>query len=263
MNYLISEAVKKEKPIVRVLNINIHNYKFDELLQELKEGVVFTPNIDHLAKLQMDRSFFNIYGKADYCVCDSRLLILNSRLGLIPKLKEQIAGSDLLPAFCQYHKDNKDIRVFLLGGNTPHTLKNAIFNINRKANREIVVGGYSPPFGFENNPEESFKIINLINKSNATVLAVGVGAPKQEKWIMEHKSLLPEIKISMAIGATIEFEAGSIKRSPKWTTTIGMEWAYRIYREPKRLWKRYLIEDIPIFMLLIKQRLGIYKNPWI
>lgn len=247
---------------VNILNISISNYSFIELLQTLKEGVVFTPNVDHLMKLQRDRSFYEVYQKADYIVCDSRIIQATSGLVSRGGIKEQIAGSEFFPAFCRYHcNHSKDIRVFLLGGTTK-SVSQAQRNLNHKCKNQVVIGGYSPPFGFENDPKECDQIIQRINESGATVLAVGVGAPKQEKWIIEHKHKMPNVKIFFAIGATIDFQAGSRHRPPKWVSRIGLEWAYRLCQEPQRLSRRYFIDDIPYFALILKQKLGWYQNPW-
>ncbi|MEZ4826300.1 MAG: WecB/TagA/CpsF family glycosyltransferase [Bacteroidia bacterium] len=247
---------------VNILNISIHNHTFEELLAGLKKGVVFTPNVDHIMKLQKDREFYEVYVRADYLVCDSQIVKATSGLVSPIKIKEQIAGSDFFPAFCHYHRNNTgQVKVFLLGG-TEESVIQAKDNINAKAGAQVVVDGYSPPFGFERNAEEEKNIIDRINRSGATVLAVGVGAPKQEKWIMKHKDQLPGVEIFFAIGATIDFQAGNVKRSPKWITAIGMEWLYRMMQEPQRLVKRYLVDDLPYFYLILRQRLGKYENPW-
>ncbi|MGB6295049.1 MAG: WecB/TagA/CpsF family glycosyltransferase, partial [Rivularia sp. (in: cyanobacteria)] len=90
----------------------------------------------------------------------------------------------------------------------------------------------------------------------------GVGAPKQEMWIAKHRKYLHSVKIYLAIGATINFEAGNIKRCPKWVSEVGLEWLYRLSSEPKRLWKRYILDALPFIYLIFKQRLKMYKNPW-
>ncbi|MEO0473587.1 MAG: WecB/TagA/CpsF family glycosyltransferase [Bacteroidota bacterium] len=256
------DGAMNQKEIVRILNVDFHNFTFQGLLDELEAGVIFTPNVDHLMKLQKDQSFYDIYHQADYLVCDSRIIQAVSGLVSPAKIKEQIAGSDFFPAYCHYHRDNTDnVKVFLLGG-TEESVVQAQNNINAKAGNDVVIGGYSPPFGFHTNVEENQKIIDMIKDSGATALAVGVGAPKQEKWIMANKHLLPGVKVFFAIGATIDFAAGNVKRSPKWITKIGMEWFYRMMQEPGRMVKRYLIDDLPFFYLLLKQRLGTYRNPW-
>ncbi|HEY9601305.1 MAG TPA: WecB/TagA/CpsF family glycosyltransferase [Allocoleopsis sp.] len=245
----------KEKAMekVRILNAEIDNLTESEALQQLKQGVVFTPNVDHLILLQNDPSFVKVYETADYKLCDSKILYYVSRF-LGSPIKEKLSGSDFFPAFCNYHKGNEEIKVFLLGAKEGVAAQ-AQENINAKLGREIIVGAHSPSFGFEKNEEECLKIVEEINASGATVLAVGVGAPKQERWIHQYKDKLPNIKIFFAIGATIDFEAGNKKRAPKWVTEVGLEWLYRLLSEPKRLWKRYLIGG-PIFCWLIfKQKL--------
>jgi N-acetylglucosaminyldiphosphoundecaprenol N-acetyl-beta-D-mannosaminyltransferase len=238
---------------VKILNVDIDNLTESEALQQIKQGVVFTPNVDHLILLQNDLEFFKIYEMADYKLCDSKILYYVSRF-LGSPIKEKLSGSDFFPAFCNYHKDNEEIKIFLLGAKEGIAAK-AQERLNAQMGREIIVGAHSPSFGFEKNEQECLEIIDEINKSGATVLAVGVGAPKQEKWIHKYKDKFPNVKIFFAIGATIDFEAGNKKRAPKWVTEIGLEWLYRLLSEPKRLWKRYLIGG-PIFCWLIfKQKL--------
>jgi N-acetylglucosaminyldiphosphoundecaprenol N-acetyl-beta-D-mannosaminyltransferase len=245
---------------VKLLNISIDNISQAELFEKCKSGVVFTPNVDHLMKLQSDPEFVNTYKDATYKLCDSKILFFISRFLGTP-IKEKISGSDLFPAFYQYHKNNEDIKIFLLGAREGVALK-AQEKINAQVGRTMIVGAHSPSFGFEKNEEECAKIIELINQSGATVLAVGVGAPKQENFISKYKDKFTNIKIFLAIGATIDFEAGNIKRAPKWISEIGMEWLYRLLAEPKRLWKRYLVHGPSFFWLILKQKLNFYVDPF-
>ena len=244
---------------VNLLNIEFDNLSLRQLLKELKSGVVFTPNVDHLMKLQCDWEFFQAYELADYKLCDSKILIYASHFLGTP-IKEKISGSDFFPAFCNYHKNNEKVKIFLLGGNKGVAIR-AQEKINKKVGRNIVVAAHSPSLGFEKNEQECAAILEMINKSEATVLAIGVGAPKQEKWIYKYKSKLPKINFFFAIGATIDFEAGNVKRAPKWISEVGFEWLYRLLSEPQRLWKRYLIEDLPFFWLILKQKLNLYSIP--
>jgi len=216
-----------------------------------------------MSTLQHDEAFYRCYKTAEHIVCDSRILLrLSKFIDAKAPIKSQIAGSDLFPAYCEHHKNNtENVRVFLLGGSA-ESVELAKDNINQRTNSNIVVGSYSPPFGFEHDEHENAKIISLINESGATALAVGVGAPKQEFWISTYRAQLPKVKLFFAIGATIEFEAGAVKRAPEWMTKLGIEWLFRMMQEPKRLIRRYLIEDTSIFWLALKQKLGLYKNPW-
>lgn len=247
---------------VKFLNISIDNLSLSKLVQNLTEngGFIVTPNVDHIVKLQKDPDFLKAYNIADYVVCDSK--ILQYTLQLLGKpIQEKISGSDLLPAFYHYNQSNQDIKIFLLGGKKGIAQK-AQHNINQKVSRQIVVDCLSPSFGFENNDDECLAIINQINESGANVLVIGVGAPKQEKWIVKYRSQLPAIEIFLPIGATIDFEAGYKPRSPQWMSDIGLEWLYRLISEPKRLWKRYLVDSIPFFICVLQHRFNIYRyNP--
>lgn len=244
---------------VKILGVSIDNLLLTELLAQLTQGVVFTPNVDHLVKLQKDKDFIEAYKTADYKLCDSKIICYAASFLGTP-VKEKISGSDLFPAFYSYHKENAAIKIFLLGANTG-IAKIAKEKINTKVGRKIIIEAHSPSYGFEKKQQECEQIINIINDSGATVLAMGVGSPKQEIWIAKYKEQMPNIKIFLAIGATIDFEAGKIKRCPKWISNLGVEWLYRLLLEPKRLWKRYLVDDLPFLLLVLQQKLNLYRAP--
>ena len=245
---------------VNLFNISIDNISLSNLLKKLTEngGFVVTPNVDHLVKLQKDADFLKAYKMADYVVCDGK--ILQYVLKFLGKpIPAKISGSDLLPAFYHYNRDNRGIKIFLLGGKKG-VAQRAANKINRKVGRKIAVCALSPSFGFENNPSECLAIIDKINQSGANVLVIGVGAPKQEKWIVKYRSLLPNVKVFLPIGAAIDFEAGYKRRAPEWMSNIGLEWLYRLISEPQRLWKRYLVDSIPFLLHVVQHRLDIYRH---
>lgn len=244
---------------VKILNIEIDNISEQELLQRLRRGLLITPNVDQMVKLQKDMEFFKIVKKAEWVVCDSKILLLCSKL-LGSPLKEAIPGSGFFPHFYMYHKDNPDCKIFLLGA-MEGVAKKAMEKINQKVGREIVVGAYSPSYGFEKKQEENEAIHKMINDSGANVVLVGVDCPKQEKWIDAQKAKMPGVNIWMALGATIDFEAGAVKRAPKWVQKIAMEWFYRFLMEPRRMFRRYFVDDPKFFWYLLMQMAGRYKNP--
>ena len=243
------------------LNTPIDNISLKELLVNMNSGFLVTPNVDHLVKLQKDKEFYNVYQSADWVICDSKIVGLALRFLRSP-IKEVIPGSSFFPAFCEFHKNNENVRIFLLGAAEGVALK-ARENINKKIGREIVVGAHSPSYGFEKNLKECNEIIDIINSTDATVLLVGVGAPKQEKWIYHNRNKLNKIKLFLPLGATIDFEAGNVKRAPVFFQKFALEWLYRIFQDPKRLVKRYLFDDLPFFYYLLKQKNGKYKNPFV
>lgn len=250
----------KAKTKVRFLNLNILSLTQKELLEQMAEGVLYTPNLDHLIKLQHDREFYDIYQQAEWIVCDSQILYLASKL-LKRSLPMAIPGSSFFTAFYNYHVNNPNCKIFLLGA-AEGVAKKAMENINRKVGRQIVIGAHSPSYGFEKNEQECEELIHIVNESGATVLLVGVGAPKQEKWIAKYRNRMPDVKLFMALGATIDFEAGNIKRAPRIFQNLAMEWFYRFLNEPKRLFRRYFVDDIQFFCYFAKQLLGIYKDPF-
>mgnify|MGYP000555173319 FL=1 len=239
---------------VRILQAQIHAVTCDELLNRLDSGVLFTPNVDHLVKLESDEEFRRCYDRADWVVCDSRILYFCSKL-LKRSLPETIPGSSFFPAFYRYHRNNPDCRIFLLGA-APGVAIRAMERINADMGRRIVVGAHSPSYGFEKNEEENRQIYDIINRSGANVVLVGVGSSKQEKWIMRHKDRMPGVDIWMALGATIDFEAGNIRRAPKILQKLCLEWFYRFCMEPKRLFRRYFIDDVKFFYYFMQQLLG-------
>lgn len=251
-----AESVEK----VRILNVDIQSIKKQELLEGLTEGIVFTPNVDHLARLQKDWEFNRAYQQADWVVCDSVLLYRMSRL-LGHRIVESIPGSTLFEDFCDFHREDEGCRIFILGGKEG-VAKQAQKNINARTGREIVVGAHSPSFQFVKDEEESREIVEMVRASGATVLMVCATSPKQEVWIAKHRSQLPNVKLFMALGATVDFEAGMVKRCPLWLQRMGMEWLWRFCHEPRRLFRRYFIHDMQFFWYFGKQLMGIYKNPF-
>lgn len=258
-NKSITKSITSFKSI-RILNINVLSITQQKLLTNLRKGVLITPNVDHLIKLQKDKEFYEIYKQAEWVVCDSKILYFLSKL-LKNSLPEAIPGSSFFTAFYEYHKNNPNCKIFLLGA-AEGVAQKAMERINQKAGRNIIVGAHSPSYGFEKKEEECKELIQIVNNSGANVLLVGVGAPKQEKWIMKYRNRMPNVDIFMALGATIDFEAGTLKRAPILWQKIGMEWLYRCLKEPKRLFKRYFIDDMKFFCYFGKQLLGIYKNPF-
>jgi N-acetylglucosaminyldiphosphoundecaprenol N-acetyl-beta-D-mannosaminyltransferase len=245
---------------VRILNATLKNLSFGELLERFSSGLLVGLNVDTFMKLQRDREYASICRRAEYVVADGQMLVYASRFLGTP-VRQKISGSDFLSAFCAHHAGDPEVRIFLLGAG-PGVAARAQARINRRIGREIVVGAHSPSFGFDHRPDECGEIVKMINDSKATVLVVGVGAPKQEKWIARYRSALPGVRRFLALGATIDFEAGALRRAPAWMSRSGLEWLHRLRQEPRRLWRRYLIEGPPFFWLLLKQRSGRYEDPF-
>ena len=245
---------------MRFLNVDILSITEDGLLKTLKEGVLFTPNVDHLVRFQKDKEFYEAYRQADWVICDSVVL---QRFSLLLKhpIVESIPGSTFFHKYCDYHREDEDCKIFILGGKEG-VPQRAMERINQRCGRSIVIGAHSPSFSFVQDKEESEQLVQMVNESGATVLVVCATSPKQEIWIAKYRSLLPNVKLFMALGATVDFEAGTVKRCPLWLQRLGMEWFWRFCQEPRRLFRRYFINDMQFFWYFSKQLLGLYRNPF-
>ncbi|MBN3038430.1 MAG: WecB/TagA/CpsF family glycosyltransferase [Candidatus Omnitrophica bacterium] len=242
---------------VNICGIEINNITFEELLINIhsfilkgRQAYVVTPNVDHIVCLQKNPQFRDIYRNADLVIADGVPLLWAARFLGTP-LKGKISGSDLFPRLCEIAAA-KGYRLFFLGGSEGSASRSAEV-LKMKHPKINIVGVYSPPFDFESSPSENQKIVEMIKESKADILFVGLGAPKQEKWIFEHKGEY-KVPLSIGIGASFEFASGKIKRAPLWMQKAGLEWFWRLSLEPKRLWKRYLITDMSFFWLVIRQR---------
>lgn len=240
---------------IRFMNTEIDNMTMEETLQAIdviiqknKNAYVVTPNVDHIVRLETDKELQDAYVNASLILTDGKPLIWISKLYGTP-IKEKISGSDLFPLLCEM-ASKKGYKMFFLGAAEGVAAK-AAENLIKRYRGLQVVGIYSPPYGFENNPEEMTKIKAMIKEASPHILIIGLGAPKQEKFMYNNCEELG-VPISFGLGASLDFEAGNIRRAPKWMANHGLEWLFRITQEPKRMVKRYLVDDRKILNLIIK-----------
>jgi len=245
---------------VRLLNVDVDDVTMDYLVETFREGVMLTLHVDHIMKLQKDREFYGLLPKFDVVTCDSQILTVAARLLRTP-LSQRVSGSDYFPLFYTRYKNDPSITVFICGG-ARGVAEIARRNINRKVGREMIVGTSSPSRDYEDRPGEIEKLIDDINASGATVLVVGLGGGRQEKFIFQYRGRLPGVKLFLPLGGTIDYEAQTLKRPPAWVTNAGGEWLYRLLRQPRQRWRRYLVHQPPFLYLFTRQLLGVYRNPF-
>lgn len=237
---------------IKFMNTDIDNLTMAETLNEIEKLIqkkncsyVVTPNVDHIVRLEKDEELQKVYKNASLILTDGKPLIWISKWYKTP-IKEKISGSDLFPRVCQLAA-NKNYTMYLLGA-AEGVADTAARNLMKKYPGLNIVGTYSPPFGFEKNEQEMNKIKTQIQDVHPDILIVGLGCPKQEKFMYYHCKELG-VPISFGLGASIDFEAGNIKRAPKWMSNHGLEWLYRFSKEPKRLFKRYFVDDLKIIQV--------------
>lgn len=239
----------------RFMNTWIDNLTMEQALERIgrlargdKPSYVVTPNVDHIVRIEKDELFRKIYEGADLILTDGQPLIWISKLYGKP-IREKISGSDLFPRLCEYAAE-KGLKMFFLGA-ADGVAARAAANLRKKYSSLQVTGVYSPPFGFEKDEEEIGRIIRMVHEAKPDILILGLGTPKQEKFIWEQKERLG-VPVSLGLGASLDFEAGNVQRAPKWMSDHGFEWLYRLWKEPKRLFRRYIIEDTRIGLLALK-----------
>ena len=152
---------------------------------------------------------------------------------------ERIAGPDFMEAMFGATMDGSLSHFFY--GSTEETISLLKKNLEERFPGMDVRGYYSPPFR-ELTPKEDEEIVRMINSSGADLVWIGLGAPKQEKWMAAHEGMLSGVMLG--VGAGFNFFAGNIKRAPVWVRKIGMEWLFRLFQDPKRLFKRYLESNV-------------------
>lgn len=245
------------KERIKLLNIYVDNVNMKEAVNEVeklahssKYSYVVTPNVAHVVFLEDDKEFKEVYNNADLVLTDGMPLIWISKYYKRP-IKEKVSGSDLFPLICERAAENGD-KIFILGA-AEGVAKKAAERLCEKYKKLNVVGTYSPPYGFEKDEKEVEKVIQVVNEAKPNILFVGLGAPKQEKFIYKYKEQL-KVPVSLGIGAAIDFQAGNIKRAPKWMQKSGLEGFYRFFKEPKRMFRRVFIDDFKIFPLIFKYK---------
>lgn len=240
---------------MKFLNTHVDNLtmgeaiqEIDRLIQEKNHSYVVTPNMDHIVLMESDDLFKEIYDNADLVLTDGKPLLWIAKKQGTP-IKEKVSGSDLFPEMCKLAAQ-KGYSIYILGAAEGVAAK-AAENLVSKYESLKIAGTYSPPIGFDKDSEEVQQIIDMINESNADILAVALGSPKGEKFIYRIRENIC-VALSISIGATIDFEAGNVKRAPKWMSDVGLEWLFRITQDPGRLIKRYWNDAVKIIPIMRK-----------
>lgn len=214
--------------------------------------VVVTPNVDHLVRLHRtaDPAVREAYRAADLTLADGTPVVAASRWFGKP-VPERVPGSDLVPGLLASTSADRPLTVFLLGAG-PGVADEAAARIARDTPHARVVGTHCPPLGFERDPSENDRIVALFDQAKPDVLVVGLGFPKQEKWVHAHRDRLT-CGTTLCVGATIDFLAGNVTRAPAWLGRVGLEWVFRLGLEPRRLAGRYANDLIHFPRLLWKE----------
>ena len=223
--------MKKES----VLGINVSITSYEELKEHInndikqnKKSFIVAINPEKILKARQDKKLKKLLNSADYQIPDGIGVVYASKLNK-GKIKSRITGIDCMEMLCSMSSE-KGYKIFLYGAKE-EVVKTAKKKLKEKYENIKIVGTMN---GYEKDEQ---KIIDAINKSNADIVFVALGSPKQENWILNNKEKI-NAKIFQGVGGSFDVISGNIKRAPKWMQKIGLEWLYRLIKEPKRIFRQ-------------------------
>ena len=238
-----------------IMGVRIDNLSMNEVLKIAEEKIekneqyiIYTPNTEFIMMCQKDKEFLNLMNESDINIPDGIGLIYAGKIKKHP-LKEKVGGYDLSVNLLKMAND-KGLKLYVVGGK-PGVAEAAMENVREKYPGIKIVGtqhGYFKGTHLgKKGHEEEIAVIEDINKHQPHILFVGFGAKKQELWIEYNKDLI-NANVIIGNGGTLDGLAGIVKRAPDIFIKLGLEWLYRLMKEPKRI-KRQIV--LPVFMLKV------------
>ncbi len=230
-------------PRLRIGRVWVDVVTFDQALVAIEKlvdrgdgGSIFTPNVDHVVKAESNDAFREAYGRCSLSLADGMPLVWVSPL-LGCQLPERVAGSDLLRPVLEMAARRR-WRVYLLGG-APGVAEAVATLLTKEMG--IIVAGWDDCRIESDGSDPTGASVARAQAAKPDLIFVALGPPKQELWI--HRSLdVLRPAVSLGVGASLDFLVGKYKRAPRWMGRVGLEWLYRLSQEPRRLWRRYLVE---------------------
>lgn len=238
-----------ERPLIRqirILGTAVHMVQIQDVVGLMMEWVtgdrahphwVVVADMHAIIEAYKRPEFRSTIETADLTVPDGISLIKVARRKGVP-LAKRVAGTDLMKAFFAASKERGLRHCFF--GDTDETLARLRENLAQSYPGMVIADCYSPPFR-PITPDEDAAMIQRINEARPDILWVGLGLPKQEQWIYDHRARL-DVPVVLGVGAAFKFLAGTVQRAPDWLGDLGLEWLWRLAHEPRRLWRRVMIE---------------------
>jgi N-acetylglucosaminyldiphosphoundecaprenol N-acetyl-beta-D-mannosaminyltransferase len=215
----------------------------DAKIAHRSPGYICVAAVHTVMLCQEDAVLREAIAAADFTVPDGQPLVWAMNM-LGHDLPSRVYGPELMERACDRAKIT-GVRMYLYGGRNQGALVQLALNLRQRFPGLQIVGGYSPPFR-ELDEEEADAVVTEINRSRADIVWVGIGAPKQEKWMAKMRERL-DAPVLIGVGAAFDFHAGLVAQAPPWMQRIGLEWLFRLGTEPRRLWRRYMRYN-PLFV---------------
>lgn len=217
----------------------------EKLVAAGRGGLVCTPNVDHIIIAERNPEFRQAYAGAALSLADGMPLLWAARL-LGRPLPEKVSGSDLVLPLCE-RAAARGWRVYLLGAG-PGVADEAARRLRQRLGLNVV-GTDSPRIRVDGSPDDTAAALERLRVARPDLVLLAFGAPKQEIWAYRHRAALGGA-VAVGVGASLDFIAGTLRRAPRWMSQVGLEWLFRLLSEPRRLWRRYLVDD-PWFAVVV------------
>jgi len=236
------DRVSKKKALARV----------SDFLSDERHHKVFTPNPEMILEARRDKSggFGDVLNSGDLNICDGRGIQLVAGEGI-----ERIPGTDFMLDICGLaEKEGKS--VYLLGSGDDEVVKRASDNLKKQFPKLRIVGQHKGPeiASKQVSSGDNEQVLLGIREAGPDILFVAFGHKKQEMWIHENLSKMSSVKVAMGVGGAFDFIAGKISRAPKWMQKIGLEWVYRLVREPWRIKRIWNATAVFLYYVYVKRR---------
>jgi N-acetylglucosaminyldiphosphoundecaprenol N-acetyl-beta-D-mannosaminyltransferase len=259
---VVPASLQHEIEKFEVLGVRTHAVQMEGAIAQMQEWIsgkdgchtVAATSMHGIVEAQRDPTFKEILNSTDLVVPDGMPLVwFGRRRG--HDLPRRVYGPELMVAFCE-KTSGKGYRHFFYGGE-PGVAEQLAETLKDRFPGTQVVGSYSPPFR-NLTPEEDDEIVRLISRTAPDVVWVGLGAPKQERWIHEHRKKL-RAPLLVSVGAAFNILSGRHRQAPRWMREHGLEWLFRLLQEPRRLWRRYLIYGAQFIAYIFLDSMGLKK----
>ena len=233
----------------RILGVTVSDLNYDDLesrvasdIAEDRKSFIVAINPEKILKARRDKELFDLLEKADYPIADGIGVVLASRIKK-GNIKSRVTGIETMDELCRLSRDN-GYRIFLYGAKE-ESVTGAESALKKKFPGINITGHIN---GYE---KDSKKITEKINAGNADIIFVALGSPCQEKWIINNMDKL-SCKVFMGVGGSFDVYSGAVKRAPERLRKMGLEWLYRLIKEPKRLFRQIKLLKFIILVILSK-----------
>lgn len=241
---MTTETTELRMPEFRVLGIPVHAVQIPQVVEWMESCIqergparyVAVTGMHGVTESQEDTEFRTMLKEADLVVPDGMPLVWLGRFHGFPHLARRVYGPELMETFCS--QTGPKYRHFFYGG--APGVADHLAQVEQERHGICVAGTYCPPFR-PLTEEEDREVMALIEAAQADVVWVGLSTPKQERWMYEHRDRI-SVPLMLGVGAAFDLNSGRLKQAPRWMREHGLEWLFRLLAEPKRLWRRYLVQ---------------------